>query len=312
MSDAVIAIDIGGTGMKCAVVDVASGMIVHAERHATEAERGSDHVVDSIVEIAHGLAETARATERKPIAVGLDAPGVIDEDAGIIAWSANIDFRNVPLRDLVSTRLGLPAVLAHDVRAGALSEARLGAGRGAERAWFIAIGTGIAAAYVRGGKTDAGAHGASGEIGHVVVRPGGLRCGCGQRGCVESLGSAAAIARRYAERTNTAEQTSTRATAAEVVARASAGDADAAAVWADAIDALADGLRIGITLYDPDVIIVGGGLAEAGPALLGPLEAAVRERLTFQTMPLLVPAEFGDVASCLGAAQLAMDLMGVA
>ncbi len=303
MTDVVVAIDIGGTGLKCALVDAADGSIRHTERHLTGADRGAGAVADTIVEIAAGLADTARLEGLDPRAVGLVAPGVIDDTTGVAVWSANVGFRDVPLRDLVIARLGLPAVLAHDVRGGALAEARLGAGRGAERVWFVAIGTGIAGAYVRDGRTDSGAHGASGEIGHVVVRPDGPRCGCGLRGCVEIFASAASIARRYAQRTGE------KITAADVVARAGDGDTAAAEIWAEAIDALADGLRIGITLYDPDVIVLGGGLAEAGGALLDPLGSAVRGRLTFQTMPLLVRAELGDEAGCLGAAQLAIDLL---
>jgi glucokinase len=306
MTDVVVAIDIGGTGLKCALVDVADGSIRHTERHPTGADRGPAAVADTIVEVAAGLATTAQRTGHQPRAVGLVAPGVIDETTGVAVWSANVGFRDVPLRDLVIARLELPAVLAHDVRGGALAEARLGAGRGAQRVWFVAIGTGIAAAYVRDGRTDSGAHGASGEIGHVVVRPDGPQCGCGLRGCVETIASASAVARGYAQRTGE------KISAADVVARATVGDPAAAEVWADAIDALADGLRIGITLYDPDMIVLGGGLAEAGAALLGPLGSAVRERLTFQTMPSLVRAELGDEAGCLGAAQLAMDLLELA
>jgi len=306
MTDVVVAIDIGGTGLKCALVDAAGGTIRHTERHLTGAERGPAAVADTIVEVAAGLVDTARLEGLEPRAIGLVAPGVIDETTGVAVWSANVGFRDVPLRDLVIARLELPAVLAHDVRGGALAEARLGAGRGAERVWFVAIGTGIAAAYVRNGRTDSGAHGASGEIGHVVVRPDGPRCGCGMRGCVEAFASASSIARRYAQRAGA------KISAADVVARAEDGDAAAIEIWADAIDALADGLRIGITLYDPDIIVLGGGLAQAGAALIDPLTSAVRERLTFQTMPLLVRAELGDEAGCLGAAQLAIDLLAVA
>jgi glucokinase len=306
MTDVVVAIDIGGTALKCALVDVADGTIRHAERHLTGADRGAAAVADTIVEVAAGLADTARLGGLDPRAVGLVAPGVIDDTTGVAVWSANVGFRDVPLRDLVIARLGLPAVLAHDVRGGGLAEARLGAGRGAERVWFIAIGTGIAGAYVRDGRTDSGAHGASGEIGHVVVRPDGPRCGCGLRGCVETFASAASVARRYGQRTGE------KISAADVVARAASDDTAAIEIWTDAIEALADGLRIGITLYDPDIIVLGGGLAQAGAALLEPLVAAMRGRLTFQTMPLLVRAELGDEAGCLGAAQMAIDLLAVA
>jgi glucokinase len=301
MTDVVIAMDIGGTGMKCALVD-REHAIVHAERHPTGADRGPEAVVETILAVAAGLVETARAAGLRPIAVGLVVPGVIDEAGGIAVWSANVGFRRVPLRDLVHERLGLPVALGHDVRAGGLAEARHGGGRGARRAWFVAIGTGIAAAYAVDGRVDPGAHGASGEIGHVVVRPDGPVCGCGARGCVEAISSASSVARRYLERTGT------EATARDVVERARTGEPDASAVWAETIDALADGLRIGITLHDPDVIIIGGGLAEAGAELLDPLTAAVRARLTFQTMPDVVRATLGDEAGCLGAALLGLEV----
>lgn len=300
MTDVVIAMDIGGTGMKCALVD-AGHAIVHAERHATGADRGPDAVVATILEVAAGLVETARAAGLTPIAVGLAAPGVIDEANGIAVWSANVGFRGVPLRDLVAAHVGLPAALGHDVRAGGRAEALLGAGRDVRRAWFVAIGTGIAAAYVIDGRVDPGAHGASGEIGHVVVQPAGPACGCGARGCVEAIASASAVARRYLEASGTP------ATARDVVALARRGDPVASAVWNETIDALADGLRIGITLHDPDMIIIGGGLAEAGDDLLAPLTTAVHARLTFQTMPSVVRATLGDEAGCLGAALIGLE-----
>jgi glucokinase len=297
MTDVVVAMDVGGTGIKCALVD-ADHAILHAERHPTDADRGPDAVVATILDIAARLAETARAAALTPVAAGLVVPGVIDERRGIAVWAANVGFRGVPLRDLVESRVRLPAALGHDVRAGGLAEARIGAGRGVPRVWFVPIGTGIAAAYVVDGRTDPGAHGASGEIGHVVVRPDGPQCACGARGCVEAIASASAVARRYHERTGDT------ATARDVVERASGGDPAARLVWDEAVDALADGLRIGITLHDPDTIIIGGGLAEAGTALLYPLEVAVRRRLTFQTMPSIVRAALGDEAGCLGAALL--------
>ncbi len=300
MTDVAIAMDIGGTGMKCALID-REFRTVHAERHPTGAEDGPDAVAERILAVAAGLADTARAAGHTPVAAGLAAPGVIDEARGIAVWSANVGFRGLPLRDLVTERLGIPAALGHDVRAGARAEAALGAGRGTRRSWFVAIGTGIAAAYVIDGRSDPGAHGSSGEIGHVRVRPDGPACGCGQRGCLEAIASASAVRRRYRDLTGVD------LSAADVVARAAAGQDAATAIWTETIDVLADGLLIGVTLYDPDVIILGGGLAEAQALLLDPLSATLSSRLTFQTMPALRRAALGDEAGCLGAALLALD-----
>ncbi|MFC8846562.1 MULTISPECIES: ROK family protein [unclassified Micromonospora] len=306
--------------MKCALVRP-DGTVVHAERHPTDAGRGPEAVVETILDVADGLAGKARADGLDPVALGIAVPGVVDEAAGVAVWSANVGFRDVPLRDLAAARLGLPTALGHDVRVGGLAEARLGAGRGTGHVLFVAIGTGIAAAHVVDGSAATGAHGAAGEIGHILVRPGGPRCGCGRDGCLEAVASASAIARRYAELTgagltraagngtagNGGGPPDIPATAAEVADRAAAGETVAGRVWAEAVEALADGLATGQALFDVQTVVLGGGLAQAGPRLFDPLRAALRERMTFHRRPRLVAAALGDEAGCLGAALLALD-----
>ncbi|MEV0806972.1 ROK family protein [Micromonospora sp. NPDC050200] len=296
----VVALDVGGTGMKCALVRP-DGDVVHAERHPTGAERGPAAVLDTILDVAEGLAGKARADGLTPIACGIGVPGLVDEFAGVAVWSSNVGFRDVPLRELARTRLGLPTALGHDVRVGGLAESRLGAGRGVGHVLFVAVGTGIAAAHVVGGSAAAGAHGAAGELGHIQVRPDGPRCGCGRPGCLEAMASASAIGRRYTELAGTP------LTAAEVADRAAAGEELAGRVWGEAVEALADGLATAQALYDVETMVIGGGLARAGTRLFDPLRAALRERITFHREPRLVPAALGDEAGCLGAALLALD-----
>jgi glucokinase len=333
--DVVVALDVGGTGIKCALVD-ATARVRHTERHPTGRDRGPDAIVATILDIAEGLAKTAEQSGLRARAAGVVTPGVIDEVAGVAVWSANLGFRDVPLRRLVSDRIGLPAALGHDVRAGGLAEARLGAGRGYRHVLAVPIGTGIAAAHVVDGKAFAGAHGAAGEIGHIVVRPDGPPCTCGQRGCLEAIASAAAVARRYAARRDrgspapridgglsspgAAEMAGldsplsikrSRVGADEVARLASAGDPVAAEVWRETVDALADGLLIGLALFDPEVVVIGGGLAEAGDALLVPLKTALLARLTFHREPALFRAALGDEAGCLGAGLIALDALAV-
>jgi len=297
--NSLIAIDVGGTVVKCALVAADGFAIRQTERHPTRAERGPDAVVDDILRIAEGLADAARASGDAAAAVGLAVPGIVDEVGGVAAYSANIGWRDVPLVALVRERLGLPTALGHDVRTGGLAEARLGAGRGVDQLLFVPIGTGIAGAHVVAGHPFAGAHGAACELGHIVVRRDGRPCGCGRRGCLEAEASARAVATRYAEATGET------VTAAEVAARALAGEGAASAVWRDTIDALADGLLTAITLYDPELIVLGGGLAEAGDHLLKPLTEAIDARRRFEVAPDLVRAQLGDQAGCLGAALLA-------
>ncbi len=302
----VVALDVGGTGIKAALV-TADGRVAHAERRPTGREQGPAAVVEGIL----GFADTMRrrGAERlgaEPGAVGLALPGIVDEGSGTAVFSANIGWRDVPIRRLMADRLGLPVRLSHDVRAGGVAEARLGAARGSEHVLFLPIGTGIAGAMVLGGQPYAGGHGAGGEIGHVIVRPDGPACGCGARGCLETVASAAAVARRYAEATG---REPAGVTAEEVASRTAEDDPAATRVWAETVAALADGLVMYTSLLDPELIVVGGGLGESGEVLLAPLRAAVAERLTFQIPSKIVAAELGDEAGSLGAGLLAWDLL---
>ncbi|TDC77760.1 ROK family protein [Micromonospora sp. KC606] len=328
----VVALDVGGTGIKCALVRQ-DGTALHAERHPTRAERGPTAVVDTILDVAEGLADKARADGRTPVACGIGVPGLVDETAGVAVWSSNLGFRGVPLRELARTRTGLPTALGHDVRVGGLAESRLGAGRGVGHLLFVAVGTGIAAAHIAGGSATAGAHGAAGELGHILVRPDGPRCGCGRPGCLEAVSSASAIGRRYTELTRPAVPSPGEAgasdrpggsgtttprlvdvprdgvafSAAEVADRATAGEQLAGRVWREAVEALADGLATAQALFDVESMVIGGGLARAGARLFDPLRSALRERITFHREPRLVAAALGDEAGCLGAALLAFD-----
>jgi len=296
----VVALDVGGTGMKCALVRP-DGTVHHEERHPTLAARGPEAVTENILTVAAGLAGKARADGFEPVAVGVAVPGVVDEENGVAVWSSNVGFRDVPLRSLLEERLSLPAALGHDVRVGGIAEARLGAGKGERHVLFAAIGTGIAAALVVNGAGYNGAHGAAGELGHIIVRPGGPSCPCGQHGCLEALASARAIGARYTELSGIADST-----AFDVVSRIDT-DKVARQVWHEAINALADGLITAQALFDVSVLVLGGGLAEAGDTLLGPLKYAMEKRLTFHRMPKIVKAALGDTAGCKGAALLALD-----
>ncbi|THA85901.1 ROK family protein [Streptomyces sp. A0592] len=301
----VIALDVGGTGMKAALV-ADDGSLLHEARRATGRERGPDAVVETIQDFAAELLATGRERfGRAASAAGVAVPGIVDADNGIAVYAANLGWRDVPLRALLTGRLGgIPVALGHDVRTGGLAEGRIGAGRGADRFLFVPLGTGIAGAIGIAGRIEAGAHGYAGEIGHIVVRPGGPDCGCGQRGCLETLASAAAVSRAWA-----AASGDPGADAADCAKAVASGDARARDVWLAAVGALADGLVTAITLLDPRTLIIGGGLAEAGETLFTPLRKAVEERVTFQRLPHIVPAALGDTAGCLGAGLLAWDLL---
>ncbi|MFC4494552.1 ROK family protein [Streptomyces ovatisporus] len=307
----VIALDVGGTRIKAALIGTGAGTgtgtgMLYETRRATDREGGPDAVVDGILDLAAELrAYGTRQFGAEPAAAGVAVPGILDASTGTAVYAANLGWRDVPLRALLTRRLGgIPVALGHDVRTGGLAEGRIGAGKGVDRFFFMALGTGIAGALGLEGRLEPGAHGSAGEIGHVVVRPGGPECGCGQRGCLEVLASAAAVGRAWA-----AASGDPSATAADAAGAVESGDERAVAVWRDAVDALAAGLVTALTLLDPRTVILGGGLAEAGDVLFTPLRDAVRARATFQHLPTIVPAALGDAAGCLGAGLLARDLL---
>ncbi|MEU9112210.1 ROK family protein [Streptomyces sp. NPDC048483] len=301
----VIALDVGGTGMKAALVG-ADGTLLYEARRPTGRERGAEAVVEAILGFAAELQDVGRTRfGAAALAAGVAVPGIVDEASGTAVYAANLGWRDVPMRALLSERLGgVPVALGHDVRTGGLAEGRIGAGKGTDRFLFVPLGTGIAGAIGVGGRIEAGAHGSAGEIGHIVVRPGGRKCGCGQLGCLETLASAAAVGRDWAAICGDPQ-----ASAADAAKAVESGDERARTVWHAAVDALADGLVTGLTLLDPRMMIIGGGLAEAGDTLFAPLREAVRRRVTFQPVPSIVPAALGDAAGCLGAGLLAWDLL---
>ncbi|MEY9872348.1 glucokinase [Streptacidiphilus sp. MAP12-33] len=302
----VIALDVGGTGMKAALV-APDGTLLHEDRRPTGREHGTSAVVAGILDFAAELRdEGQRRFGETAQAAGVVVPGTIDEAEGVAVFSANLGWRDLPMRKLLGERLGVPVALGHDVRTGALAEGRLGAGRGVSRFLFVALGTGIAGGIGIDGRIEAGFHGNGGEIGHVMVRPDGVPCGCGARGCLETIASASAVGRAWATASN--DPTATAADCARAVAT---GDPRAVGVWTEALSALADGLVMAHTLLDTGTVIIGGGLAEAGDTLFAPLRVAVTERLSFQMPPALVPAMLKDTAACLGAGLLAWDLLSL-
>jgi glucokinase len=299
----VLALDVGGTTIKAGIADV-TGVFVHRTRRDTRRDAGVEAVIDAMTVLAEELADTARDLGYDPLAAGVVVPGIVDEERGVAVDASNMGWRDVPLRMLLQDRLRFPVYLGHDVRAGALAEGRLGAARGRRNFAFLPIGTGIGGAWVIDGRPFSGARYAAAEVGHVIVRPGGDRCVCGRVGCLETLASASAIARRYAALSGRDV-----AGAADVADLVRSGDPVAGRVWGDATDALADALLTVNTLLDPESIVVGGGLSHAGDLLLGPLRQRLADLSSPFSLPALVNASLGDEAGCMGAVLYALDLV---
>jgi glucokinase len=288
----VVALDVGGTAMKGAVLDD-QDRVLGFHRWSTPRSDGPDAVVAAALDAVAELLQHADGA----VAVGLVVPGLVDDRAGIALYSENIRWTDVPFRQLVSDRSGLPVGFGHDVRAGGLAERTMGAAQGCDDVLFMPIGTGISGAmYVEGRLIE---NKYAGEIGHIDVGSG-EPCACGGRGCLEAVASGAAIAKLY----NRATGGST-VGAEEVVKLMAAGDKAAELVWGDAVDALARALATYASLLAPELIVIGGGLSGAGDVLLEPLRGRLKELLVWQLVPRIVAADLGENAACLGAALLA-------
>jgi glucokinase len=298
---AVLAFDVGGTDMKSAIVD-AEGRVLGLRRTPTPRDSG-----DPAGAIVAALAELARlhrseAPGVQPISAGVSVPGLVDERAGVGIFASNLGWRDAPIRELADRALGLPVAFGHDVRAAGDAEHRLGAARGLGDVVVLAIGTGIAGSLVLDGRPYSGG-GFAGELGHALSDPDGDPCTCGARGCLETIASAGAIARRYAAASGNSVPG-----AREVLAAAQSGDADAVRIWDDAVRALAEAIARLVASIAPEAIVIGGGLAQAGPALFEPLGERLDGLLSFHRRPALIRARLGDDAGLLGTALAARDL----
>ena len=290
----VIALDVGGTAMKGAILN-GDNSVKSFHRWPTPREDGPDAVVNAAVAAIDELLERTKDAR----AVGIVVPGIVDDHTGVALFSENIGWSNVPFRQIVEDRTGLPVGFGHDVRAGGLAERVMGAAVGIGDVLFIPIGTGISGAMYIGGRMMNNKY--AGEIGHLDVGSGDL-CACGAIGCLETVATGPSIARRYNALTGASVSG-----AKPVVDRMIDGDLVAASVWDEAVEALANALTSYVTLLSPELIVVGGGLSAAGDLLLAPLRVAVQRRLVWQQPPRIVQAALGDNAACLGAAILASE-----
>ncbi|KRF34922.1 ROK family protein [Nocardioides sp. Soil805] len=289
-----LAVDIGGTTVKSALVDEAGAVVA---RHATPTGRG-EAARDAVRRSVEQLAARAQDLGLALSGVGVVSPGVIDRDRGVVEYASNLDWAHVSLRNVVAAVVDVPVAVGHDAGAAGDAEWQLGAARGCRDFVHASVGTGIAASLVVGGRRIEGRSGGAGELGHTPVRPGGERCPCGQRGCLEVYASGGGVSRRYLALSGRS------ATAREVVERVD-HDAVARRVWDDAVACWVTALAACTLLLEPELVVLGGGLAEAGEDLLGPVRAGLAEALTWREPPEVRASELGPDAALLGAALLA-------
>ncbi len=293
----VVAVDVGGTEIKSALVDSDLNLIATINAPTPKADKTGVETVKAIVELVSEFSKQQTVS-----AVGLAVPGALDEPAGTSRWSGNLQWNNLPIRDLLAKAINIPVAFGHDVRTAAVAEMRSGAAKGARNAIFIPVGTGIAAALIIDGEIRS-AEGYAGEIGHINVN-GKYPCVCGKFGCLEPASSTLAISKAYA-----ADSGKTGVTTEEIYKLVVAGDPIATQVWNDATSAMARACEVLITILAPEVIVFGGGLSNAGETFLKPIREYLDSSLTFQRKPRLEIAHYKSQAGAIGCAMLAFDLV---
>ncbi len=295
-SPIVLAFDIGGTSVKAAAIDTSLSPLAETRLPT----RQGPAVLDVVVEAAAALREGLDPRDRGRVsAAGVIMPGLVDAERGVCRSAVNLGVADLDVIGPLGDRLGMPVRLAHDVGTGA-EAARRAAGDLIDP-FVVVLGTGIAAVTYVGGVAVTGASGQAGEVGHVIVRPGGPACRCGALGCLEAVAGAAAIVAAYEGRTGR------RLDGARVVVELAATDSDAAAVWGEAVSALADALVQVCALLAPGAILLAGGLSEAGAALTEPVRTLMLERSRVATVPPVLASELGGRAGLVGASQLALE-----
>jgi glucokinase len=287
----IIGVDLGGTNIVCGAMPEDGSREIAVRSQPTYAEQGVETVVDRIVQmiedvIAVTCAETG-AQRSDFLGVGIGAPGPLDRERGLVIVAPNLGWRDFPLRGRIADRVGLPATLDNDANCATMGEWWVGAAKGGRNVVGLTIGTGIGGGLILEGRLYHGASDVAGEIGHTTIDSTGRRCKCGNYGCLEAYASGPAIAERAREAlagdgesilTAMVHGRVERITAQTVYDAAREGDATAREVVRDTARFLGAGIANLLNIFNPDVVVVAGGVTQAGATLFEPLRAEVRRR----------------------------------
>jgi len=310
-----IGCDLGGTNLRAAIVNVESGDVLYQMSIPTLAREGHDAVMGRMADLFLQVIQSAGMQKDEIGSIGIGVPGVLDLENGETLFLPNLPgtWPHVPLRDTITRLTGLPTALLNDVRSITNGEWRFGAGRGVDTVAVFAIGTGIGGGLIVNGQLHLGIGGTGGELGHTMIDFNGPRCGCGNDGCLEAYASGPAIAAMGMKAVSQGRTTSiaelcdydlNRITPKLIAKAAEAGDEIAKEIYEKA------GFYLGIAAASicasigPRRIIIGGGVAQAGELLLGPIRRTIRERV--YVMPVeqveVVQSQLSDNAGVIGVA----------
>ncbi len=308
-----IGVDVGGTNVKIALVDK-DGSIVYSNTTPTRAEMGYEYTISNIKQAINELMKETKTDKNSIEGIGFGFPGQIDCTEGIVRLLPNIPgWVNVPVSKIMEKEFGIPTKVDNDVRCAALGELAFGAGKGCQNLICITVGTGIGSGLIINGKLVRGADNAAGEIGHIKLQMhNGPICGCGDSGCLEAFASGpsiVAMAQEYilgGKSTKYRELANPEITPYIVAEAAKQGDKVALKIFERMGEYIGIGLASVVNLLNPEKIVIGGGVADAGDILFTPLINTLKKR----AMPIqaksvsVVPAQLGNAAGVIGASLL--------
>jgi len=314
----VMAIDLGGTKIAAGIVS-ARCEILAREYCPTLADEGVEAVIERIVSAVGRLVSQQGMDLSQLCCISIAACGAIDSETGVVVLSPNLPgWCDIPLRSMVGERLGVKTLLINDANAAAWGEYHLGVGKGVNNLIYLTVGTGIGGAIIIDGRLYTGSSGSAGEIGHMTIDTNGVRCGCGNIGCLETLASGTAITREAVAHVARGEASSLTdivagrledITAEKVAVAAKGGDPLALGIINKAATYLGMGMVNLVNIFNPEMIVVGGGVAKMGDLLLNPARGVVREKAfpVSAEAVSIVSSQLGSDAGILGAAIFALQ-----
>lgn len=317
MSTNVVGVDMGGTKILSAVID-AEGNILGTAKLSTKADEGTTAVIDRIAESIEKAIDKSNVENASIQAIGIGAPGPLDPETGVVIFAPNLGWRDVPLKTELEARTGLPTFVDNDVNVGTLGEHAFGAAQGVENVVGIFVGTGIGGGIILKGELFHGASKTAGEIGHIIVKAGGPRCGCGARGCLEAVASRTAMAKQFRKAIQKKGKKSvlTKLTNGDLsvirsgvlVKAIRANDKLTLKVFKKATKYLGIGIGSIVNFLNPEMIVLGGGVVEAlDDTFIDNIRTYVEKYALPDTLNgvRIVRAKLGDNSGILGAAALA-------
>lgn len=307
----IVGVDVGGTNIVVGTVAQDGSEIMGIETAPTFADQGADAVIDRIVQVTRRSMD--RAKGKDIVGVGIGSPGPLDTKTGVVLLTPNLGWTNMPLRDRVSEGLGLPATLDNDANCAVFGEWWRGAAKGSDHVVGLTIGTGIGGGIVLYGDIYHGVSDIAGEFGHMTIDSTGRRCKCGNYGCVEAYASGPAIASRAVEGIESGADSSlpryvngdlTKITAQVVYEAAHDGDEYALEVVRETAKLLGAGVANIINIFNPQVVVICGGVTAAGDRLFVPLRSEVKRRAFKPAVDVcrILPGELAGTAGVWGAA----------